>query len=348
MSKLYTVVGGQFGSEAKGHVAAILTQDWDSRGMAIRVGGPNAGHTVVDSDGRAWPLRQIPVAAVNSDGWLGIAAGSEVDLSVLLREIDELDEAGYRVSQRLFIDPQATIIDKRHQNQEGTSDLIDRTGSTGKGIGAARAERIWREAQIAADMPELNRWTSHRVARLATAQERVLIEGTQGFGLGLHAGFYPQCTGSDCTAIDFQSMAGLSPWSFSEQEVWVVFRPYPIRVAGNSGPLLGETTWEDLGLPVEKTTVTQKVRRVGGWDWRLYADALYANGYRGGDSRSPIRVALTMADQIDPDYQERYTMPLTATSDRLTDWVDTHMNLVRPSIITTSPFTHIRLPGRGA
>jgi hypothetical protein len=129
----------------------------------------------------------------------------------------------------------------------------------------------------------------------------VLIEGTQGYLLGLHAGFYPQCTSSDCTATDFLSMAGLSSWMVDpeEFEVWVVFRPFPIRVAGNSGPLHGETTWEDLGLPVELTTVTRKPRRVGRWDSPSARQAMYANGLTVSRP-GPVRAALTMTDQAIP------------------------------------------------
>ena len=37
------LVGGQWGSEGKGHVASYLAQEYD---VLVRVGGPNAGHTV--------------------------------------------------------------------------------------------------------------------------------------------------------------------------------------------------------------------------------------------------------------------------------------------------------------
>jgi adenylosuccinate synthase len=89
-------------------------------------------------------------------------------------------------------------------------------------------------------------------------------------------------------------MAGISPWAaeVDQFEVWVVIRVYPIRVAGNSGPLTGETTWEALGLPEEYTTVTKKVRRVGTFDPILVRRAIAENG---GHSR--VHVALMMLDQ---------------------------------------------------
>jgi adenylosuccinate synthase len=140
-------------------------------------------------------------------------------------------------------------------------------------------------------------WT--RVVNHAATTGQVVIEGVQGYGLGLHAGHYPQSTTSDSTAIDFLSAAGLSPWVTDGLAVLVVAREYPIRVAGNSGPLANETTWGKLGLPEERTTVTQKVRRVGAWDPDLINNAVQANG------GPPIAVVvLTMVDQKFPHLRE--------------------------------------------
>ncbi len=303
MGKLQIIVDGQMGSCGKGHVAAQLAApDRNPRGIsAVRVAGANAGHSAVDSDGRKWPLRQIPVAAVvNPHAALYIAAGSEVDPRVLLKEIHELEEAGHHIRERLLIDAMATIIEPRHLRTEAAVALTERIGSTAKGIGAARSERIMRVARVVRDtdlsdlcaIGDVATQLREDLAHGATAQ----IEGTQGWALGLHHPFYPQVTSSDCRAIDFAAMAGISPWdaSVTDTDIWVVYRPHPIRVAGNSGPLAGETTWEALGLPEERTTVTKLVRRVGTWDGVLARQALLANG---GPSES-VHVALTMADQL--------------------------------------------------
>jgi len=127
----------------------------------------------------------------------------------------------------------------------------------------------------------------------------VIIEGTQGYGLGSHAGYYPHCTSSDCRAIDFLAMAGIPPWSMFARnlEIVIVYRVHPIRIAGNSGPLKGETTWEKLGIPDEFTTVTKKVRRVGAWDADLAHRAFLANG---GNSMA-VRTALMFTDYQWPE-----------------------------------------------
>lgn len=310
MSILSVVVGGQFGSEGKGAVTAHLAKRAvvDRRPTAvIRVAGPNAGHTAIDSGGRAWPLRQIPAAAVTNKGaTLLIGPGSEVDLTVLEREVLELDAAGFDVSSRLVVDGQATVLDESHIATETDEMMHERLGSTGKGIGAARAARLMRRAtivsQVGSRIGKVRVADTAEIARgfLAVEDGLVLIEGTQGYGLGLHAGFYPYCTSSDCRATDFLAMAGLTPTDAVDYEVWVTARMFPIRVAGNSGPLRAETSWAELGLPEERTTVTKKVRRVGHWDPHLIHDAVVANG---GDR--VCRVALTMFDQRFPEVAGR-------------------------------------------
>lgn len=302
MSILSVVVGGQFGSEAKGAVTARLARQSAASNVnvhVVRVAGPNAGHTAYDDRGNKWPLRTVPVGAVVPGATLYIAPGSEIDIRVLHKEVTELEAAGIPVRDRLLIDGQATILTDDHVETEGGADLVGRLGSTGKGIGAARADRIMRKAQIAWDLaPELSRYglvgdvSTALQRRLLEGDSHVIVEGTQGYGLGLHAGYYPQCTSSDCRAVDFLAMAGIDQNLADSYEVWVVLRRYPIRVAGNSGQLLNETTWEALDLEPEKTTVTQKIRRVGEWDPTLARRAVLANG-----GPRVVRVALTMADQ---------------------------------------------------
>lgn len=307
---LDVVVGSQFGSEGKGHVTAQVVARHHETGQRVinmRVAGPNAGHCVVDAKGTKYPLRSIPVgAAISDDIWCYIAPGSEVDLDVLTYEMDLLHSGGHNV--RLYVHEEATLLTEGHRLAETKVDLQGKIGSTGKGIGAARADRIMRSAQRVSDSNTAARTiasvggmivTDHWLDNVLSTHNNlsIVIEGTQGYGLGMHAGHYPQCTSSDARAIDFLAMAGVNPWDrrIDDFQVWAVARVYPIRVAGNSGPLQGETTWEDLGLPPEHTTVTHKVRRVGEWDSILVRDAIRANGGPG-----VVKVALTMVDQKIP------------------------------------------------
>lgn len=306
---LHVVVGGQFGSEAKGAVCAWLCANQPEISTAVRVAGPNAGHTAYDKSGRAWALRQIPVAAVVRDDLkLVIAAGSEVDPDVLAHEIRTLGDGGIDVRHRLVVDATATVIDREHIEAEGGygGELTQRLGSTAKGVGAARAERIWRRARTWGQVDGANyRYggisprTDLILNHALSIGQSVVIEGTQGYGLGVHTSYYPQCTSSDCRAVDFAAMAGVNPWDADHVEAWVVLRTFPIRVAGNSGPLNYEVTWEQLAdesdghIQPERTTVTKKVRRVGRWDPTLAYQSVQAQG-------GAARIALTFLDYIDP------------------------------------------------
>ena len=315
-TRLSVVVGGQYGSEAKGHVVQRLAERAVQQGRmphTIRVAGPNAGHTGYDATGRAWALRQVPVAAVvPGQAMIGIAPGSEIDPAVLYNELRELGEAGLLHDKTIWISSEATCImdtDKEAETgimaSETETNLVRRIGSTGKGIGSARANRAMRTAPLLRDYGNAIEHLTKVGVQVVDAypsnfsaipSTHTIIEGTQGYALGTHAGHYPQVTSSDCRAIDFLAMAGVSPWQWRAEdfEVWVVARIYPIRVAGNSGPMKDETTWAALGLPKERTTVTKKVRRVGAEDWELVREAAIANGGKR------VNLAITMLDQKFP------------------------------------------------
>jgi len=310
--KLVVVVGGQYGSEGKGAVVAHLTRTEARKAapppLVIRVGGPNAGHTAY-ADGKRWALRQIPAGVVEPGAALAIGAGSEIDPVVLGREIAALEEARIHVSDRLMVDPQATVLTQAHHDL-GSREV--RNGSTGKGVGVARAARLRRRAAIARDWSwNPDGWALVSVAERARlhmqAGGTVIVEGTQGYALGLHAGHYPYTTSGDCTALDMLAQAQLSPWDpcVRDLEVWVVLRTHPIRVAnneGSSGYLRNEVSWEELEhrthghVQPERTTVTQKLRRVGEWDEELAQAAIGANG-----GRAAVRIALTMFDYWHPE-----------------------------------------------
>lgn len=344
MTDVVVVVGGQYGSEAKGAVTAYLASDFDHNDAVIRVAGPNAGHTAYDSDGREWKLRAVPVAAVVSQGCqLHIAAGSEIDLDVLASEVRALEDAGHNVADRLVIHPAATILEPKHQITEGVMQLTERLGSTGKGIGAARADRVMRNAATAWDLRNDPRMGDYLVGdrgpfNLKDAH-RAVVEGTQGYGLGLHTRNYPQVTSSDCRAIDFLAMAGISPWDHrvDSMAVIIVARCFPIRVAGNSGPLKGETSWEELGLEPERTTVTNKVRRVGDWDPELLEEAIRANG--GGGWNSGVSLAVTMVDQRFPECTGVTSQE--GLSERAVEWLDgvETEHEIAVDLVGTSPTT---------
>jgi len=112
----------------------------------------------------------------------------------------------------------------------------------------------------------------------------------------LHSDSWPKCTSRDTTAAAFLSEAGISPTSVDR--VFLVLRCHPIRVAGDSGPLPLETTWDQIANSAganrdlrEFTSVTQKLRRVANFDAELVGRAVIANG--------PTDIVLNHIDYID-------------------------------------------------
>ena len=298
---LWVVVGGQFGGEGKGKISAFITRQ-EEIDICIRCGGPNSGHTFEAEDGSTVLLRQLPTGYVRPQTRLLIPAGALVDLEVLKQELDalRLDPA------RIGVDRNAMIIEQGDKNHEVALQLRERLSSTLCGVGSAVARRALRGADVRTAeiagkqipwLEELITTVSEEANCALDRGKKVLVEGTQGFGLSLyHSESYPKATSRDTTAAGFLSEVGLSPLLVTE--IVLVFRTFPIRVAGEqAGPLKDEITWknlqEDSGYPhpiQEMTTVSKKVRRVGRFDWELAARAVRYN--------RPTRLALNGLDYI--------------------------------------------------
>jgi adenylosuccinate synthase len=75
------IVGGQFGSEGKGKVAFYWAQN-NQATVAVRVGGSNSGHTVIDSSGNPQIFQHLPTAALLPHIYCVIPAGSYLRLCV--------------------------------------------------------------------------------------------------------------------------------------------------------------------------------------------------------------------------------------------------------------------------
>ena len=290
------VVGGQFGGEGKGKVTAHLCRNY-GYDAAVRCGGPNSGHTVTIGNEQVI-LRQTPAGIVNPDTKLFLSAGCLIDLNVLSREIELFN----LTPDSLGIDRNAVIIEKEDIEEETRGELKDRIGSTCTGVGAAVAKRILRRGNItlAKDSVELESFVSdvsQEIMALYESGRKIVIEGTQGFGLSVyHTPYYPYATSRDTTASAFLSEVGVSPLVVSE--VIMVIRTFPIRVGGNSGPLPEEVNWETIqlqsGYPYkveEYTSVTKRLRRVGRFDLEIVKKAVVVN--------NPTRAALMGVDYLD-------------------------------------------------
>lgn len=299
---LWVVVGGQYGSEGKGKVSAFITKQ-ENIDICVRCGGPNSGHSFVDENGKTIVLRQLPTGFVNPRTRLLIPAGALIDPVVLKQELNFL---GLHPS-RIGIDRKCFIIEEKDRENEKQLGLRERLSSTLCGVGAAQSRRILRgeDSKLAKDFTGDHPWlreylndVSDEVNTALDSEKKVLIEGTQGFGLSVyHSDHYPKTTSRDTTAAGFLSEVGVSPLRVTE--IVVVFRTFPIRVAGTqAGPLEDEITWEQLqresGYPYpieERTSVTNKIRRVARFDWGLAQRATTIN--------RPTKLAINGLDYID-------------------------------------------------
>ncbi len=298
---VWVVVGGQFGSEGKGKVSAIITLQ-EQIDLCIRCGGPNSGHSFQKQNGEMVLLRQLPTGFVRPRTRLLIPAGGLVDPEVLRVEIEALGLDASRVG----IDRNAMVITPDDHEHERRLAMAERLSSTLCGVGSAVARRALRtgDVKLAASAAMDHAWlgpfltdVSGEANSAVDSGKKVLVEGTQGSGLSLYHGLhYPKATSRDTNAAGFVSEVGLSPRLVSE--VVLVFRTFPIRVAGpQAGPLREEITWERLqaeshspGPLHEYTSVTHKLRRLGRFDWIAAAAAVRLN--------RPTRIAVNFLDYL--------------------------------------------------
>lgn len=300
MAKVLAVVGAQFGSEGKGVVVHKIATS-EHFDFHVRTGGPNAGHSFVHGQ-RQYVVQSVPCGFVDVTSSLVLGAGAVINPRTLRREVESLEALGYDIRSRLYIDHNATVLTEEDEQAEGHThgEIHRRIGSTGEGVGAARLRRLSRRQSdrvlVSQRSDEFYGFTiCDTVPLLNASGVSILLEGTQGSGLSVTHGPWPYCTSADTNAAQFCADAGISPLAVTD--VVLVARTFPIRVAGNSGPLKGERSWSDISSELgriveERTTVTKKVRRVGEWDDELFARAVMLN--------RPTAVAVTFLDYLDP------------------------------------------------
>lgn len=305
------IIGGQYGSEGKGHVAAYLAQTYD---VLVRVGGPNAGHSVASASG-VYVYHHLPSGSRDTDAQILLPPGMTINVTSLVEEVEEcrIDD------ERLFIDPQAMIVEEGDLEKE--KELVAKIASTGQGGGAAAARRILGrrpgKVKLARDIAVLAKYvgsaphfrgsTTRQLELAYRKNYSILLEGTQGSGLSLYHGSYPYVTSRDTNVAGALAEAGIS--CTRVRRVLMVVRPTPIRVGNpetdgaTSGPLKHEVSFEEVASEAgldpesvvhsERTSTTKRKRRVGWFDWEQFRRACALN--------APTDIVLTFADYIDAE-----------------------------------------------
>lgn len=294
------VIGGQYGSEGKGSVVLWLTAR-NKYDLVIRTGGSQAGHTMVYK-GKQYKMRMIP-CAWHTGTRMAISKQAVVNEEVFINEVEIVSDAlGIKLEQvPIRIHPLATLLDSGCAVAEKNHSLDKRIGSTLEGVGEARSRRILRSASIVCQSEQLRYWVQDYDDVLFNPLSKILIESTQGWGLSLFGKHYPFATSADLNPYSILADAGI-PFGLHKVNVIGVLRTFPIRVGGNSGELMKETTWEELReaygehIPDEYTTVTKRKRRIGLFEWE--------NAKRFCRECNPSTVFLTFCDYLCPELLE--------------------------------------------
>lgn len=324
------VVGGEYGSEGKGNIASYLAREYGllvrgggpNAGHKVPFEAVHGGHPDrIALEGDAYTHHQLPSGTRTSSARILIVPGAVLNLEEFLKEASDCELE----VDRLAIDPHAVVIEP-DRDIPAESDLSRLIGSTARGVGAATARRIMdrgKPMRLARDIPQLQpylRWAADVLEESFHRGERVMLEGTQGAGLSIWHGRYPWVTSRDTTATGCLAEAGIPPARV--RRIIMTCRANPIRVQsppdGSSGPMrwrgdpdssplegdmtYGEIDWHEIerrsGIPygvltkTEKTSTTNRQRRVGEFDWVWL--------HRAAQLSRPTDIALTFADYLDP------------------------------------------------
>ncbi|MCW5589487.1 MAG: adenylosuccinate synthase [Legionellales bacterium] len=144
MGKSIVILGSQWGDEGKGKIVDLIT---DKAHAVVRFqGGHNAGHTLVNN-GEKTALRLIPSGILRAHAQCFIGNGVVVSPQTLCEEIQNLENKGVAVKNRLFVSescpllmPYHAALDKARENARGKNAI----GTTGKGIGPAYEDKVAR------------------------------------------------------------------------------------------------------------------------------------------------------------------------------------------------------------
>lgn len=260
--------------------------------------------------------QMIPSAFANKNIKLVIGPGSSFDLETINKEIKMLDDAGFDISSRLVIHPNAMIIEQQDKDRE--KELL-KTGSTFKGCGAAMARKIMRlpDVKLAKDVKDQIIGGKvydyiEEVHECLSKDGDVLIEGAQGFGLSISFAEYPYTTSRNCHPGQLVADCGI-PMKFVKHIIANI-RPYPIRISNTSAAdgsqvysggyaESKELTWEEVekragfapgelsGHHSNYTSVTKKLRRVFEFSWQRFR---YMNKVC-----APTSLSLNFANHLD-------------------------------------------------
>ena len=144
-----SVIGMQWGDEAKGKLVDLLTPEFD---IVVRYqGGSNAGHTVVCGD-QTYKLHLIPSGILSPNVSNVVAPGVVINPATILEEIDGLVERDVAVEKNLMLSERCHVVMPWHIAEDRLTNETkigsENIGTTLRGIGPCYRDKVGRTHAI--------------------------------------------------------------------------------------------------------------------------------------------------------------------------------------------------------
>ena len=288
------LLGTQWGDEGKGKIIDYLCQKMNINMVVRCQGGSNAGHTIIHNDKKI-VLRLIPSGILHEGIKCIIGHGVVIDPTVLLNEIEQLENLNIDISQ-IIISSRAHLIPPWLKALDKQTNKI---GTTGNGIGPTYAAKANRESLRIGEFlldfnaaydkffnlrPYINELENdeffeslkkilernivkdvHNLIH-ENINDNILLEGAQGALLDLDLGTYPFVTSSNTLTSGLCWGSGIAPKKLDK--TIGIFKAYMTRVGDGPFPTedFGEYGSKLQQLGCEYGSVTGRKRRCGHLD----------------------------------------------------------------------------------
>ena len=273
MIKRSAIIGNFFGDEAKARFVHFFAKDYK---YIVRFSGSsNAGHTIYDN-GKKIVRHLIPCADFSQKhNHAFLASNMVINPEELLKEVLETEEMFPGSAKRIIVDPDVFLITQSHLEEDKQN--VIKFGSTGKGVGVAYRDKIYRHGTKLTSLLNDNNEIINKLKSLGVQfkyamelsaefeSSSILFEGAQSVLLDINHGTYPYVTSGEC-AIGGICNAGFA--SYLPTKIYGVMKAYSTRVG--SGPFPTEIHGEEAEvlrkLGKEYGATTGRPRRVGWLD----------------------------------------------------------------------------------
>ncbi len=173
------VVGLQWGDEGKGKIVDVLGEKAD---IVVRGnGGDNAGHTVVVRDD-VFKLHLLPSGAVRENVQVVIGNGAVVNPLTLCNEIDQIEQRGLKIMERLLVSDRAHVLLPFHRSMDALKEKLrgkSSLGTTQRGIGPCYTDKISRVGLRWHQVRDLDRFTELLRNRIMTVNAALAEQDMQ-------------------------------------------------------------------------------------------------------------------------------------------------------------------------